>query len=414
MKSATSRAFAALALAAVVTSGCSSKAENTSTNTAGGVKTGPGIADGTIQLGVITDLSGAFAPIGKELSQAAQIYWDDKNAQGGVCGQFPVELEVRDSGYNVQNTVSLYSDMRQDVLGFPNLLGSAHTLALKDSLAADDMLVVTHGQGVELLGIENVITTGATFDIEGANGMGYLLETGKVKDGDTIGHIHMEGTYGDAVRDGVQEFAGAHDMTVKATQIAPTVTDLTPAITDLAGEDVDMLVFSGSPPQLASAVGAASAAGLDVPVLASSPTWTSSLLNTPAGDALKKNVTVVFAAAPFEVEAANTFRSLYVKAHPDEDPSLQIVLALSEMVAFDAVLEKACADGDLTRAGVMEAKRTIGAVDTGVTPTLHFSDPAKPATAKMFVTGVADVPGGLKLIEPDYVSEEGQALFDAK
>lgn len=415
MKSGIGRASLVLALAVAVTAGCSSKTEDSGTKSESGVKTGAGISHGTIRLGVLTDLSGSFAPIGKEISQAEKVYWDDKNAHGGVCGKFPVEVDVRDSVYNVQNTVSLYSDMHKDVLAFANVLGSAHTLALKDQLTADDMLVVAHGQGVELLGLENVIETGASFDIEGANGMGYMLESGALKDGDTVGHIHLEGTYGDAVAAGVQKFADDHHLKVHSTQVAPTTTDLTPAITDLAGKHIDLLVFSGTPPQLASAVGAATAAGLDIPVLASTPTWTSGLLKTPAAEALKKNVTVVFPAAPFEVEAAKAFRELYVKAYPQEDPSLQIILELSEMQALDAVLEKACADGDLTRAGVMKAKRSIGTVKTdGITPELDFSEPAKPATAKEFVTKVADVPGGLQLVKADYVSDEGQALFDAK
>jgi len=416
MKSVTRPALAALAIAALALTACSSKASQSETTTDNGVKTGAGISGGHIKLGMITDLSGAFAAIGKELSQSAKVYWDQVNDKGGVCGKFPVDIDVQDSGYDVQNTVSLYKQMSPNVLGFPNILGSAHTLALNDSLKADSMLVVTHGQGTELLGYPNIITTGATFDIEGANGLGYLYEQGKIKDGDTIGSLHLEGTYGDAVLAGIKSFASAHDMKVVDTQIGSTDSDMSSAVTDMASKHISALVFSGTPPQLASAAGATATAGLDIPILASTPSWASALLDTPAAPVLKKNVTVVFPTDTFETPQATDFRNAYLKAYPNQNPSLQILLEYSENQAFDDILEKACSDGDLTREGVMAAKDAIGTVtEDGITPPLDFSNPAKPATAAEFVTSVsADTPGGLKLVKGPYTSDEGQALWDSK
>src|SRR5450756_2646823 len=83
--------LAALAVAAAAT-GCSTKAKNDSGSGSGGtaagsVKTGRGVTADTITIAAITDLTGIFAALGKNITQANQMYWDQKNAAGGVCGR---------------------------------------------------------------------------------------------------------------------------------------------------------------------------------------------------------------------------------------------------------------------------------------------------------------------------------------
>ena len=67
----------------------------------GGVKTGPGATADTITLGYLPDLSGVFAPNGKSMMEGANLYWDAKNKDGGICGR-KVEVTVQDTGYDPQ------------------------------------------------------------------------------------------------------------------------------------------------------------------------------------------------------------------------------------------------------------------------------------------------------------------------
>src|SRR5450756_3058750 len=85
--------LAALAVAAAAT-GCSTKAKNDTGSgsssggtAAGSVKTGRGVTADTITIAELTDLTGIFAALGKNITQANQLYWDQKNAAGGVCGR---------------------------------------------------------------------------------------------------------------------------------------------------------------------------------------------------------------------------------------------------------------------------------------------------------------------------------------
>ena len=80
----------------VAVGGCGSKSSNSSSSSSsngsstsggGSIKTGPGITAKTITLGVLTDLSGVFAPFGNPLTKAHQLYWKQQNANGGVCNR---------------------------------------------------------------------------------------------------------------------------------------------------------------------------------------------------------------------------------------------------------------------------------------------------------------------------------------
>jgi len=81
-------ATAATALAAGAA--CSTKDDEAATGSAsdaesGALATGPGVTDDTITLGVLTDQSGPFAGASRGIAQGRQLFWDARNADGGVC-----------------------------------------------------------------------------------------------------------------------------------------------------------------------------------------------------------------------------------------------------------------------------------------------------------------------------------------
>src|SRR5215210_6167891 len=172
---------------------CGSKGEESGGGgqASGSVKTGPGITDKTITLGLLTDLSGVFAPLAKPIVQATQEYWKEQNAKGGVCGR-KIKLIVKDHGYDPQKAVVQYREL-SDVAGLQQLLGSPITAALLPQLKNDSMISFLSAWPSSLLSNDFVIEIGTTYDLELINGLGYLLKQGKIKKGDKIGHVYFEG-----------------------------------------------------------------------------------------------------------------------------------------------------------------------------------------------------------------------------
>ena len=60
--------------------------------------------------------------------EGAKLYWDAKNAAGGICGR-KVELKVQDTGYDPQKAVAAYQQLG-DVIGLGLVLGSSIVNAL--------------------------------------------------------------------------------------------------------------------------------------------------------------------------------------------------------------------------------------------------------------------------------------------
>lgn len=405
------RAWLAAALvSAVVVAGCG-KAEESSGGGGGGggdVKTGPGVTDSQIQLGLLTDLSGVFAALGKPIVQGTQLYW--KQA-GEVCGR-KIKLVVKDHGYDPQKAVVQYRDLSEDVAGLQQLLGSPITAALLPTLEKDSMISLLAAWPSSLLSNEFIIETGASYDIEMINGLDKLLEDGKVAKGDKIGHIYFEGEYGENGLAGSKAFAEKNGMEIVEQKIKATDEDMSGQVSALKKAGVKAIALTTAPTQMASVAGVAAASGLDVPIVGNNPTWNPALLKTDAADALKKNAYVVGSVSPYNLEEAGPQKvaEVYGKAFPKEVPQAAVMLGWAEGETMKQILDKACEDGDLSREGIVKAARTLSDVDLeGLTAgPLDYSKVGEPSSRAVYISQPADVPGGLKAEDEPLESEEAK------
>jgi ABC-type branched-subunit amino acid transport system substrate-binding protein len=366
----------------------------------GSVKTGPGVSADTITLGYLPDLSGVFAPNGKSMMEGANLYWDAKNAAGGICGR-QIELSVQDTGYDPQKAVAAFQQMSGDVVGLGLVLGSSITSALLPSVEQEGMFLNFAGWTSDILPNENVAIAGTTYDIEAINAVDFLMNEHGIKEGDTIGHLYFEGDYGENALKGSKYAADKHGLEIVEQKITPAETDMTGQVAAFRRAGVKAILFSAAPPQAASLAGIAASQKLDVPIVANGPGWTPQLLTTPAADALAANYFVVSSMAPLglDAEGVTTFLDAYEQEHPKGTPSSNGSLyAYAGAQIADAALSQACENKDLTRQGVLDALRSIEALDTGgtVAGTLDFTDPAQPPSRMIYIAKVSkDAPGGL-------------------
>jgi ABC-type branched-subunit amino acid transport system substrate-binding protein len=379
----------------------------------GTVKTGPGATADTITLGYLPDLSGVFAPNGKSMMEGANLYWDAKNKAGGICER-NVELKVQDTGYDPQKAVAAYPQMASDVIGLGLVLGSSITSALLPSVEQDSMFLNFAGWTSDILPNKNVAIAGTTYDIEAINAIDFLMREHGLAEGDTIGHLYFEGDYGENALKGSKFAAEKHGLKIVEQKVTPADQDMTGQAAAFKKAGVKAILFSAAPPQAASLAGVAAAQKLDVPIVANGPGWTPQLLSTPAADALLANYYVVSSMAPLTVQAEGVqkFLSAYEAAHPDGTPSSNGSLyAYAGAQIADAALTKACENKDLTRQGVLDALRSLNALDTGgtVAGTLDFTDPSRPPGTLVYIAKVSkDAPGGLEAIgEPSAADTEG-------
>jgi ABC-type branched-subunit amino acid transport system substrate-binding protein len=395
----------AVALAAVVVaaaSGCSTKAPESSGGggAAADVQTDVGIEGTTIKLGVLTDLTGVFAALGKDITNANTLFWKDNK----VCDTYDVELDVQDTGYVPQQGVQLYSGMKDSIVAMQQTIGSPINTALAPEYEADSIVNFPSAWSKTLTEIPGTGVVGATYDVEIANGYDYLFKEGLLKEGDTVGHIYFEGEYGANGLAGTQAVAKEKNLEVIEAQIKSTDQDMSAQITQFKAAGVNLIALTVAPGQLASVATVAESQGLDVPILGSNPVFAPGLLQGPAANWLKTHLYVASPVSSFD--ANPDLLKKYEEAYPDATPSLGVVVGTGMSTIMKQVLDAACENGDLTRAGVVSAFNDLKEVDTGglVVPIRGY-ELGKSPSLESFVLQPADVPGGAKVLAEAFEGE---------
>ncbi|MFD3452065.1 ABC transporter substrate-binding protein [Streptomyces sp. NPDC058691] len=362
-----------------------------------GVTIGPGITPTTIRLGVLTDLSGPYGPLGRSVLQAERLYVNDVNASGGVCGR-KLQLIVRDHGYNLDKATMQYSRMEPSIAAMPGLLGSTIINSLLGTLGADELMTVALGYSSALLGQPGLQTISATYDVDMINGLDWAASTYGLKRKDKIGYLYLKGDYGENAMRGAEFVAEEKGLRVVSREVPAGRDDVSAQVHDLAAAGVKAVLVSASPEQTASAVGSAAAQGLMVPFLASAAGFHPEMLKSPAAPAVLSMLHLV-APTPSLTDHAPEVGKLvadYQKHYPGQPLDQGVENGHNTMAIAVQDLKEACANKDLSRAGIIAAHRKMNRFDPGVGPALNFSDPWRPsATVSYILKPQKDVPGGL-------------------
>jgi len=392
-------AAVALVTIAMTAGGCSIKSGTAlgGSTDANGVKLGPGVTEDSLALGVLTDKTGVFKALGASVTAGNELWVKAVNDGGGICGK-TVKLEQADSGYQADIGKTQFAQLEPDVLGFVQILGSPIVAAVKGDITTAKMPSISLAWSSLNLDNPYLLIPGTTYDIEIINGLSYLQGKGEIKDGDTIGHIYIDGEYGDNGLAGSQAYAKDHNLTVKTAKVTASDTDMSNIVAGFKGDGVKAIVLTTTPSQTASAASSNAQLGLDVPLLGNSTAFDPAILDTPAVSALDKlNVVtsqVPFASdVPLATRVATEFKSAY-KGQPENSGTQ---MGYASGLIYQAVLEKACADKDLTRAGLEKALASSTNVSTdSLMADLDYSQPGVPGTRKAYVSTVdPNVPGGL-------------------
>jgi ABC-type branched-subunit amino acid transport system substrate-binding protein len=389
----------ALALAACTTENPNAAAPAGGSGAEQGVRTGAGVTDTEIAIGVLTDLSGPFAAGAAVQVKEKQAYWDARNAQGGICGR-QIRLDVQDHGYDPQRAVSLYRAMAPNVVALQQVLGSPVVAAILPLAEEDGLYVGGMGWTSLALDYEVAQIPGTTYSIEGANAVDYLVDQRGVAPGSRIGHVYFVGDYGSDALAGAQHAAAQRGVEIVPIEITPRDTDLSAQAAALQQAGVAGVILSAAPAQLGSLSGVLASIGMNVPLIGSTPTFNPALLDTPARDALIANFATVTSISPFTGDGESVQRAveLYKSVAPDGALGWEVPLAYAQADLLARALEGACANGDLTPEGVVTAMRQTANLDTGglFPGPLTYTEAGQPPLRTVFLSTVDPAaPGGL-------------------
>lgn len=379
----------------------------------GDTSSAPGLTKDKLVLGALTDISGPFAANDIQQNESVDLYWKQRNADGGVCGR-QVEVVSRDHGYDPQKAVSLFSSIKNDVFALQTSDGSGTTMAISQLLAPEDMAAVAGSWAPEAAQSKNLIVTGTTGDVTMVNAADYAIEKEGLSKGDTVGILHFQGSYGEPELAGLKYVAEKHGLTVSAQQVAPTSADLTAEVGRLSSAKAKAVFVVAAPAQLLSFAAVSEASGYKVPIYATIPAFSVDALTSNARDAMLTRVHVVGLIQPWssDSEGPSDLRKLYEADGGTDSPSLWRVLGYVHARVLDEILQEACEDGELSREGLLKKLADVD-VDTGsaVVPLQFRAGQHTPGQAANVMKPEADVEGGLSLVEGDYVGPDVEGFL---
>ncbi|MFC4114435.1 ABC transporter substrate-binding protein [Nonomuraea zeae] len=366
-----------------------------------GVKIGPGVTADTIGLSLLTDLTGPYASLGKSLTQAQQLYFEQVNQAGGICGR-KIETIVRDHGYDAQKAMASYAEVAPKTAAIPQFIGSPMVTALKDKITTDKILTIPMAWATGLLGSEAIQVTGTTYDIDMVNGVDFLTKEKGIKAGDKIGHLYFEGDYGESALAGSKYASEKLGLSLVEQKIKATDQDMTAQVAAFKKAGVKAVLVSVGPRQAASLVGVALAGGMDVPFVGSNSAYSPQLLDTPAAPALLKDFYYVTAGAPISapLPAYQKLITDYQAKYAGQPLDSGVAAGWTAAIIVGDALRKACEAKDLSRAGIVAAHRGQKAWEAGLGGVpMDFSVFDQPASRSSYI------------VKPDKKAVGGATIF---
>jgi ABC-type branched-subunit amino acid transport system substrate-binding protein len=392
-------ASAALALIGAV-SGCRGQ-DTTNTTTEAGIRTDFGVtkepcpqaidkAKGCIYLGTISDLTvGPFAPLAVPITKAQAAFWNRVNKAGGIGGyEIDVTKYVKDNKYNPQTHNEVYQEIKPNVLALAQTLGSPTTAAIIDDLAASSIVAVPASWTSDWAFQDVILESGGNYCIESMNAIDF--EKGRVATMKSVMAVHYPGDYGDDAAAGAKYAAGKLGLTYTDVKTGPGADKQAGAIAAILAGKPDLVILTTAPTEAAAIVGGAAAQGFKGHFIGTSPTWNPALNGSAAAPAL---AALYLQSGPWQSWGADTpgHKAMREALTPTPSPlSDGYTSGWVWSYPLKAALEKAAADKDLTRAGLLKAAKSLTSVDyEGMLPSGSGNYAAGPDKGTVRVTVIS-------------------------
>ncbi|MGH2735218.1 MAG: ABC transporter substrate-binding protein, partial [Actinomycetota bacterium] len=178
--------------------------------------------------------------------------------------------------------------------------------------------------------------------------------------------------------------------------------------------EADLVIITTGPAEMAEIVGGVAARGFQGKFIGTSPTWNKGVLDSPAGPAIEQLYLQSGPWAPFDTDTPG--HQAMREAVGDVDPNDGYTSGWVWSYPLRAVLEAAYENGDLTRAGVVQAATELESVDyEGMLPEdagLFTGDPDETVFRQIVISRPdANAPSGVT-VEEDFFQGPTAEAYD--
>ncbi len=339
---------------------------------------GVDLENGTITVGLLSDLTGFFSFLVQGVVDGYQAYVDEINANGGINGLM-IELEVFDTVYQADNTVLGFNELKDQVVAFGHSVGSPQTLGIREDLEAEGILAIPltwYSGWTDPTFNSNLIHHGTPYCLEAMNILDFLSR--EMGSGLTLALATFPGDYGLDSAAGVDiatEALGIEIVLDMRGQIIPGE-DMVPIGQAIAASGADIVYVAADPnftfPGIyQSAIGD----GMVAAWTGAYPTYSTGYLTGEFAEEIERDFYGFAYISPWGGDSvgANDVRELMASRRPDLGPFDYYGEGVLEAKILEAGLRQAYDNGDMTRAGVLAAVKGFTELDfDGLAPPENY------------------------------------------
>ena len=406
-------AFAAIAALALGGAACGQDEDEGGGGSAGGgePKSTTGFDGTTIKVGVLTPLTGPVAVIGEPLTAGNEVYFEAVNKKGGIAGKYKVEIEQADTQYKPDRTVQQYNRLKNNVVAFTQVLGTAPTLAVLPQLNKDKIVAAPASLDAFWVREESLLPIGGPYQIQAINALDYYVNEADGK-GKNICSMIQDDAYGEAGQQGVEFAAEKLGFEVAETQKFTVGTkDVAGQVSRLRSAKCDAVFLVATPTDAGTIWGTAAQMKFAPRWIGQSPAWIDELGKSPLAKYLQQTTWIAAEGTEWgdnEVPGMAEMVKNVEELRPKQEPDYYFAFGYNQARAMTALLEKAVEQGDLSRDGIKKALSELGTVSfDGLTGDYRYgaAEERDPPRSSTIFEVDPDKPFGLGTKEYEYESE---------
>jgi ABC-type branched-subunit amino acid transport system substrate-binding protein len=370
----------------------------------------PGFDGTTITVGSIQPLTGGVAVLGIPIEAGLQTWFDHVNALGGIAGKYKIKVALEDAQNTESLTVQKYGEIKDRVVMMASISGTSPVKAVLPDLQRDQMIASPTSFEDLWIHEKNLLPIGSTYALMAINAVDHYLR--KVKPAGKVCGLVRDDGYGEAGwRGALHAIKYSRKEPGPVLYFAAPDQDFTGQINQLKAGGCDAVFVTTVPGQLVRIVGTAARVGFAPQWIGQWASWHGALLTSPVLDYLEKNFLLAGDGLEWASAAAPGMVTMLADLNrysPKQKPDVWYTAGYVQGKAVTALLEKAVANKDLSRAGLMRALTEMSPVDNqGLIGNYKYgpiSTREAPRSGSVFKIN-RNKPFGLQAVETNFTSE---------
>ena len=362
-----------------------------------------------------------WGPIGKALKAGLEARIEAVNRRGGIGGKYRVELVSADTNYDAGQTISQLNATKDSVAAYAQILGTPNVEAVEPLLRQYQLVASPASQEARWATSPSLLPIGNNYQVQAINGISYFLEQSALTNSaprPKICAASVGTSYGEAGNEG---FRFAQERLAfdsgPMVNVGPTETNMTPYSAQLRNAGCAAVMVTVGPAQTLGLVVSGRQQGFSPRWIIMGASFSDKIVVPQTGLLFEQGAWVVGDGTQWgdpSVSGMATVRNDLISADHrfwTQNPDVGLTYGYVQGRVIEALLEKAVAQGDLTRAGILAASRQLGPVDTlGLTSPIDYSGPTRLANARTTIFSIdGSYPNAIKVLARDYLSPTGQA-----